>query len=358
MALTHLEVTSRQPFAGGRIFAEGGAYERIDGVAHFAVDPAHPRNRAIVDLALAARDGEGRVWFDADFTLLRPLRGGARRLLTDIPNRGGKLATVYLNRAERPLAPTVEIDPGDGFLFTRGWTLAWVGWQWDVADHEALMGLRAPAALIDGQEIAGQARIEIAGSVLRADCPLRDETLGPSLNRTYPAADPDDPAAATSVQDVPDGPRTAIPRGRWRFARQDAAGVVRRDEDFVWLEGGFEPGRIYTVVYRTRRCPVVGVGLAAVRDFASFLRHEGDPAANPLAGAVDHAYGFGVSQSGRFLRTLLFHGMNTDEAGRPVFDGVHAHIGGGRRGAGLGRRNGSGARGFGKVYRRWPALRD
>ena len=135
-----------------------------------------------------------------------------------------------------------------------------------------------------------------------------------------------------TVQAFPDGPRTPIDRGRWRFAREKSDGAVEADDRHVWIEGGFDPGRIYTVVFRTHRCPVVGVGLAAFRDFASFLRNNAVVGENPVAGAIDHAYAFGVSQSGRFLRTLLYHGMNVDEAGRRVFDGVHAHIAGARRG--------------------------
>lgn len=36
--------------------------------------------------------------------------------------------------------------------------------------------------------------------------------------------------------------------------------------------------------------------------------------------------GFGSSQSGRFLRSFLYDGFNTDEQGRQVLDGVMVHI--------------------------------
>ncbi|MGE3301563.1 MAG: alpha/beta hydrolase domain-containing protein [Hyphomonadaceae bacterium] len=326
MALIGLDVASRTPFADGRAFGSAGVYERIDGVARFALDPGHPANAEIADLALAARGGDGRVAFDADFTILRPVNGGARTFLLDICNRGGKPACVFLNRAERPLAPTPEIDPGDGFQFARGWTLAWVGWQWDVAAHPGLLGLRAPEARIAGAPPPGLARVEVSFSTRQPHCGLRDETLGPSMDQTYTAADADDPDAELFLQDSPDSQRQTLPRARWRFARQEASGAVVRDADFIWLEGGFEPGRYYTVLYRAARCPVVGVGLAAARDFAAHLRRDA-----PF-GAIDRAYAFGVSQSGRFLRTLLHHGMNRDEDGRQVFDGMHIHIAGGRRG--------------------------
>ena len=170
----------------GRRFGDAGPYERIDGIAHFTLDPDHPANREIVDLegAPTATIG-GLVRFNSDFTILRPITGGAGRLLVDVPNRGSKPANVFLNRAERALVPTVEIDPGDGFIFARGWTLAWVGWQWDVADHPALMGLRAPSAMANGRPIEGLARVEICFAERRPHGGLRDETLGPS-GRTSP----------------------------------------------------------------------------------------------------------------------------------------------------------------------------
>ena len=66
MAVTRLEIISRAPYANGCSFGDAGAYERIDGVLHFAVEPEHEANRAIVDLDRAMRDAEGRVRFRAD----------------------------------------------------------------------------------------------------------------------------------------------------------------------------------------------------------------------------------------------------------------------------------------------------
>src|SRR5207244_3203374 len=55
--------------------------------------------------------------------------------------------------------------------------------------------------------------------------------------------------------------------------------------------------------------------------------------ANPLhsgkKSAVSRAHGFGVSQSGRFLRHLLRQGFNGDEKGRRVFEGLIPHVAGG-----------------------------
>jgi hypothetical protein len=66
-----------------------------------------------------------------------------------------------------------------------------------------------------------------------------------------------------------------------------------------------------------------------MRDCAAYLRSD---ATAPSAGRIDHVIGEGQSQCGRFLRTFLYFGLNVDESGRQVFDGVLAHIAGGRRG--------------------------
>ena len=73
MPLTRFEITSRVPYAGGRRFGAAGAYEQVDGAAHFAVDPNHPANALICDLKLAPRNGAGLVEFAADFSVVLPV---------------------------------------------------------------------------------------------------------------------------------------------------------------------------------------------------------------------------------------------------------------------------------------------
>ena len=122
-----------------------------------------------------------------------------------------------------------------------------------------------------------------------------------------------------------------IARDRWAFARGsgDDGGSTIPDAGSVRLAGGFEPGRIYDLVYAPAECPVVGAGLLAVRDLAAWARASAD---SPTTGRVDCAIAQGVSQCGRFLRTFLHAGLNVDEAGNQVFDGIHVHVAGGRRG--------------------------
>ena len=113
MPVTKLEIKSREPFAGGQAFGGVGAYEQVDGVVHFSVDPEHPANETIADLKLAPRDGDGRVVFSSDFRVAQPVdpQRGNRRMLLDILNRGKATALRNLNSAPDVL-PSDPLDPG------------------------------------------------------------------------------------------------------------------------------------------------------------------------------------------------------------------------------------------------------
>jgi hypothetical protein len=87
------------------------------------------------------------------------------------------------------------------------------------------------------------------------------------------------------------------------------------------------------VVYKSQNPPVAGVGPAAVRDVISHLKYASADALSIPARSIQRAIAFGVSQSGRFLRTYLYYGFNEDEQHRKVFDGVMAHVAGGGRGS-------------------------
>jgi len=332
MAVTHLEVCSRKPYENGVSFGEAGQYEQIDGVMHFAVDAANPANVGIVDLDKAERGSDGQVHFLADFSLLQPADPSRanRRLLFEVLNRGRKAVMSHLQGATHSRVPSERIEPGDGYLMRHGWTLAWCGWQWDVVRGPAFMGLEAPQAGAGGQPIPGQVLVSFQPNLPQQDQVLADtSTAGATC--PYPAADIEQADAELLVCDWPDAPRRVVPRQDWRFAR-DEGGTPVADDAHVWLKGGFQPGRIYELVYQTRICPIVGTGLLAVRDAATFLRHATEQEGNPCAGRIDSSYGYGESQSGRFLRHFLHLGLNVNEQGRQVFDGVLSDIAGARRG--------------------------
>lgn len=327
MAGVTFEVVRRAPYHDGATFGNAGVYERIDGRLHYAVDPAHPANRAIVDLDLAPCGGDGCVRFSGDVCLLAPSDPARsnRRLIVELPNRGRRRLPRYLLRAPIGSAGTAEIPPGDGFLLRRGYTLAWIGWQWDVVRSPALMGLDAPVAFDAGRPVSGRTMLRFQPNAAHTTHLLADLSHQP-----YPAADVDEPDAELWVSDFRNGPRTRLPRSAWRFA-SDLGGEPVADARYVYLPTGFQPGKVYDLLYTTDHAPVVGCGLLAVRDGTAYLRYA-ESLDNPLAGRIDWAIGFGISQTARMLRHFLWLGLNLDEAGRIVFDGVLANVGGARRG--------------------------
>ncbi len=296
--------------------------ERYSGDVHFTADPHAAVNRGIVDLDLAPVDARGLVEYSANFYVLAPADPAKRNgtALVEISNRGGKALLQTFDFAKGSRAPLSGDDLGDRFLLDRGFTLVWIGWEFDVPDEPGLMRLRAPLALEHGKPVEGLVRSEWTG-----DDMVRTISLGDRSQIGYPVADEHDASNVMYVRDRVDGPRTKLPRSQWKFT----------DSRHVTLEGGFTPGRIYEVVYRAKDSVISGLGFAAVRDFVSYLKYAPRSAATPLAGFSQRAIGFGISQDGRYLRTYLAQGFNLGENGHAVFDGVWAHVGGG----GLGNFN-------------------
>jgi hypothetical protein len=335
-AVERIEIVERTPFAAGAPFGTVGSYERIKGQLHFAVDPEHPANAAIVDLKLAPRDARGRVTFTADFILLRPadLSHGNHHLLYEVTNRGNLGALAMFNEAGWNNDPSSRADAGNGFLLEQGYSLLWSGWNWDVLPGEGRLQIDLPTATEQGRPVTGLVAAEFVVWQWTQSTPFM---WGDS--RGYPPVSLDAPEARLSVRAEPGGPRTEIPRSDWRFARLEGERLVP-DPSHVFHVGGFEPGLIYEVVYPAQDPRIVGLGLAAIRDAISFFRFErADPAGagNPLAesGAPDPeaALIFGISQSGRVIQHMLWQALHVDEAGRMTFDGALIHVAGGGKGS-------------------------
>jgi hypothetical protein len=303
-------------------FGNAGAYEKIVGRVYFAVDPANLHNRQIVDLDKAPRNAQGEVEFSADLYLLKPkdITKGNGSVLFEVSNRGGQGILSLVNGRER--------EYGDGFLMRQGYTIAWVGWEFDLSNQGERLRLSAPVAHeADGKEIHGLVRSDFTPSQKGDDWPLGHILLGPDGGNSYVVDDLQSPANVLTVRDTPSEARTKIPRNDWSFAHV-VDGKLTPDPHFIHLNTGFAPGKIYEVVYNTKNPAVVGVGLAAVRDFLSYLKY--DPQATA---PVKRAYAVGISQSGRFLRHFLYQDFNADEKGRQVMDGVIAHVAGAGRGS-------------------------
>ena len=314
MPVVAVNIKARHPYAGGKSFGETGAYERIEGAFTFAVDPGNPANAAIIDLEHAPVDDAGCVRFESDFTLVTPKdkSSGSGRLVVEVVNRGRRRTIAFFNRAPTPPITSAEIPEGDGFLLNHGYSVLSIGWQWDVYRSDALLGLEAPGILIDGEEVTGQACVEMRPNLVESTRLLANRDHQP-----YPVADLHDPDAVLLVRDWEDGPDTVIPRSQWHFP----------DPEHITLESGFQPGKIYYAIYTAAKPVVVGCGMLAIRDAAAWFRNPSDGFA-----AYQRIYGHGVSQCGRLLRHMVYLGINVGEDGSPVFDGLLPHVAGGRMG--------------------------
>ncbi len=327
--VVRIQVDSRQDVLAGKPFGLAGPYEKLAGRVFFAVDPSNSANQIITDIDLAPRNAQGEVEFSSEFYLIKPKQPerGNGTLLYEVSNRGRKGMLGFFNFAEGSLNPQSEAHFGDGFLLARGYTLLWVGWQWDPPPQPDLVHLFPAIARREGKPVRG---------LVRGDFVVTDRAFHHSLadrdHTAYPVADPQASENVLTVRDGVEAPRRTIPRSEWQFARQEGGGPVA-DRGRVYLKGGFDPGKIYEIVYVSEDPPLVGLGPAGVRDMVSRLKQEGSPELSLSPEAIGRAIGFGVSQSGRFLRTFLYYGFNEDESHRRVFDGVMAHVAGGGRGS-------------------------
>jgi hypothetical protein len=315
--VTRLHVDRREVVLNARHFGAAGPYEKLSGTVHFALDPALPQNRIIVDLNLAPKNAQGLVEFSADFYLLKPVdpARGNGRLFYEAGNRGTKRILPVFQNATNSTDPTTGEEFGNGALMQQGFTLLWMGWQWDVPQGRMRMDI--PIATDNGRTITGWVRGNFIPGANATTALIADRGHQP-----YPVVDPESAEHRLLVRTLPTDTPREIARATWRFT---GAGTIT-------LDRGFEPGLIYDVVYRARDPRVVGVGLAGTRDIVSFFKHATAAQGNPSPG-ITRAIGWGVSQTGRFLRHFVYQGFNEDERGRIVFDGLIDQVGGAGRGS-------------------------
>jgi Alpha/beta hydrolase domain len=328
-AVEKIEVLERTPFAAGAAFGESGSYEKLRGIAHFAVDPSLPANVPIVDLKLAPRDADGKVRFNSPFLLLRPV-GKPSTLIYDVNNRGGIAILGQINGTV-PLHndPSTMTDAGDGFLMRHGFSLLFSAWTWDVAPQapgDKPLVFDAPVAKApDGRAIFGTVANEFTVSSA-TDVAVYAGMRG----LTYEPAVTDDPRARLSLRARPDDPRQVIARSKWRLlpsAQPGGPGQVR-------LASGFKPGFLYELVYEAKDPRVTGAGLAGIRDLLEFLReHPLEDSPPPRSVLI-----FGISQSARLIGRMLHDGLDVGEGGALVFDGAYLQVPGGGGSGGFNAR--------------------
>src|SRR5262249_7665281 len=301
---------------------DAGAYERVTGRVYFWGAAGNAHNRSIVDLDKAGNLKDGEVEFSADFIAVRAKDAtkGNGSMLLEVPNRGRGRIIALVDGGEWDLSN----HAGDAWLLRNGFTIVSLGWQSDAYGPDALK-LYAPIAKDRGKTITGLLRGDLMPSRPVDEIPLGHRIAGSTGGADYPVAAVDDRGNVLPVRAAREAKRTTIPRSAWQFA-QTAGGKLVPSGGHIHLNGGFQPGKIYEYVYVVEDPVVAGLGFAAIRDFASYAKH--DPEAIAPAQRV---YGQGISQNGRFLRDFLYQGFNADEEGRRALDALLAHVAGAGR---------------------------
>jgi hypothetical protein len=319
--ITQITISTRGTAFGGYSFPGVGQYEFITGFATGEVNPNSPQNAVITDIQRAPKNGNGNVVYQHNFYILKPLdlSKGNHKMMYEPPNRGGKTYQTLNNTPTGTNDPAALTDPAvlaDSFLWTRGYTTVWSGWENNLGP---LTGLTATAVLpvatgLNGATLTGPGYEYIVTSAA-----------------TYTLAYP----AATSNQGPPDAVLThrvhlddvpqVVPTSGWAYT--DATNTAIK-----LTSGNFINNDIYEFSYIAKNPTVNGLGLAAIRDFNSFLRRatrDDFSTPNPLAGDVQRIYTETSSQPARTLNDFVHLGFNEDENHRKVFDGMMQWIGAG-----------------------------
>jgi hypothetical protein len=221
-ALTRVDVLERSPVLSGKSFGTTGPYERVVARAYFAVDPSASANSPIADAALAPRNAKGLVEFSSDLYLLKPVdpARGNGAVLFEAPNRGQKGMLAIYNRAQASLDPRADADFGDGFLMEQGYTVVWLGWQFDVPHEQNRLRLYAPTAA----GVKGLVRAEFI-----VDSKESERSLSDRAHDVYRALDSE---MQLTVRDRIDSPRRTVPTPQWSIRNGYATrGRVRTGKD-------------------------------------------------------------------------------------------------------------------------------
>ncbi|MFZ9563221.1 MAG: alpha/beta hydrolase domain-containing protein, partial [Burkholderiales bacterium] len=320
-------------------YGVAGRYEQIAGRAWGELDPKDPLNSLVQDIELA-READGKVRYVASFVITRPvdMSKASGMLWHEVPNRG---RPVLLSEQEREF--------GDIGLATA--------WQGDNAGFGSTLGTTVRPTMTvngnhwlqlpvvknpDGSPVTGQvfARI-INRSGLNAQPLIVQTNPVPYLPATL------DTTQATLVSrdhETLDGKvkgETPIAAEDWKFCGGgsfDEPQPLTQLPVQICLKGGFNPAKLYQVVYTAKDPYPLGVGFAAWRDLGAFFKYarqddSGTP--NPIAGKITHSIARGRSQSGNYLRGWLHLGFNQVEdkkitTSRRVHDGMWPVIAGRR----------------------------
>jgi Alpha/beta hydrolase domain/IPT/TIG domain len=330
-----------------------------------SLSPTNPLDSVITDLNLAPQSG-GSVTYTAVFSILTPINPAQRSglLIHEVPNRGGNAintnaliqGATYVQSgwqgdllsqcATAPVPSYPCVDLNSGLYGSQSASYPF----FTAPSGLAAFVVQVPVATSDGNPPNGTNTItgQVYGHVCTGTngCGLAVGSAPTStahLQIQGPAFVPYQPASMDTAQaqlwtvssqtaEGVDSVKTPIPSSQWAWANCPSGWPGTPNPTYICLNGAtFDPNLLYEVTYTAANPLVLGVGFAAFRDLASFLRY-GTTApgggSNPVAGSITKAMTVGASQSAAFLHGLIFYGFNEDEDGRIVFDGAWPQIDG------------------------------
>ncbi len=307
--VTRIEISERETLSDSAV---DYSYESIRGVVHFTLDPADPANATVTDLAYAPRNGAGLVEYAADFKLLVPSADIANGGLLYMVNNRGRGATPPENSLQDPLAEL-------------GYTYLLTGWINEIAAADGRLRLHAPIVGGATDPITGDVRYEVSVS-----SPSEEVNIAGGGHLAYAPTAAGQSEATLTQRLYQNDPRVPIERSRFDLAVAEQADNNQHLVS-LRLDGGFQPGYLYELIYQARDPVLAAAGMTGIRDLVSLIRYggEGSEELQPLRlPAIEHTVAYGFSQSGRLLRQYLYDGFNADTSQRIVFDGVVPFIAG------------------------------
>jgi hypothetical protein len=328
-----LNITSRAPFVGGAVFGSTGSYERLLGIATFEVDPKDLHNSGIFDIGLAPKNAGGNVTFTSQFMIVKPLdptKGNKKLIYGALNNRGNSaLTTATL---------VTDVNTTSTYLLNNGFTIIDIGWQGNLLPAVGKLAPNFPIAMNpDGSVITQRIRVPFNQRGIPAAGTFNQDLEGNGNGgsyRPYQTADLTTAKATFTVRDGLNSPPISISSSKWAYGScpTGQASLVTNASNICYFDG-FKQNLLYELIYTAQNPTVLGLGYAAVRDFASFLRYElsdSNGVANPV-GPIVSVLGHGSSQVGSLYRDYIYLGFNEDEKGRKVHNGVYVQIGGSLR---------------------------
>jgi hypothetical protein len=316
----------------------GQPYQELTGRAFGELDPAEPHNALITDIQSAPKNANGKVEYIASFRIRKPtdLSTTSGLMWHDVPNRGGNVGL------------TADLFAANDMQLLSGWQGDNAGATAVPANVSCLPPYVAPCAAptFSNHYVKTPVLAGVTGKILGRIINRSGMNAAP-LNvmgnpipyfPANPASNAGDTMsihlAETVTGIVTEG--GTVPNGDWMYCGGGTFAAplpVTTLPVQVCMRNGFDPTKLYQIVYTAKDPYVLGAGTAAFRDVQSFFRYEtaddfGTP--NPVADAVKKAIIRGSSQSGNFTRHLIFLGMNEDEKGRIVHEGAWPLIAGRR----------------------------